>query len=231
MSVGGFPGLINARKQAVRAPINPMDKCTVISIYPHLIREIKPTIQPGLFVIQPGTPENPSLLVVGSSSWWKELDDEQPLLEIPNSSIQVASSIVNDYCNGLLACNMQDAVPGIFYVPGEWNITEVRAKFANLLAEAKVKQDNWYRALIKLGDGLWAKTGGNPLVISDQMRDAAKSLGVEGKDWMRDFAMAQTVQCPACGSPRNPNFPVCANCKAITDPEKAKALGIVFAKS
>jgi hypothetical protein len=54
-----------------------MDKSTIVSIYPKEINEVKHTIEPGRFHLKPGKPDSPSLLVVGSSSWWKEIDEEQ----------------------------------------------------------------------------------------------------------------------------------------------------------
>jgi uncharacterized OB-fold protein len=61
------------------------------------------------------------------------------------------------------------------------------------------------------------------------MRLAAKEMNLQ-KDWMKDFKMVDTVRCKACGSLRNPQFPVCPTCKAIDDPAKAKELGLTFAQ-
>src|SRR5690606_5117854 len=119
--VGQFPGLEAFRRRTIRGPVNPMDKSTIVSIYPKEIDETKCTITPGRFIIPPGSYVRPSTLVVGPSSWWREIDEEQPLLEIPVSSIQLADSVLKDYCNGILGCNMADAMPGLFYVPGEYD--------------------------------------------------------------------------------------------------------------
>jgi hypothetical protein len=229
MPVGGFPGLVNSRRRTIRAQVNPMDKATIVSIYPREIDEIHPTVQPGRFHIDAGTYEKPSILIVGPSSWWKEIDEEQPLLEIPNSSIQVADAVVKGYCSGLLACDMGTSMPGIFWVPGAFEIKEIRAKNQHLIDKAKTNQERWFFNLVKLADGLWARTNGSPLVIDDNMRMAARSLGLNMKDWMKDFTLIQKVPCPACGAARNAEFPVCQTCHAIIDPAKAKELGIVFA--
>ncbi len=231
MGVGAFPGFQAQRRQTIRAQVNPMDKSTIISIFPKMIHETKHTIQPGTFHIEAGSIEKPSILVVGPSSWWKEIDEEQPLLEIPNSSVQVADSVVRDYCNGMLGCNMGDVMPGIFWIPGEFTLVEVQTKHKNLLTKAAENQRRYFTALVRLADGMWARTGGNPLCISEDMRIAATHLNLTGKDWMKDMTLMEQVKCVACGSPRNPNFPVCPVCKAVSDPAKAKALGIVFAAS
>src|SRR6187399_2848659 len=126
MQVGEFPGIQQTGRRTIRAPINPMDKSTVVSILPKEIHERKATIQPGFFDLAPGTFDNPSILVVGPSSWWREIDENQPLLEIPVSSIQIADSVVRDYCNGILACNMADQQPGLFYIHGEWTAKDLK---------------------------------------------------------------------------------------------------------
>jgi len=230
MQVGNFPGLQSPHRRIIRAPVNPLDKATVVSILPKFILETKITIQPGVFEIKPGTFENPALLVVGSSSWWREVDVDQPLLEIPVSSVQVADSIVKDYCNGLLACDMADRMPGLFYVPGEYSVEKIKKEYGGLLSKAKIQQKNWYMELVRIADILWSRTNGNPLSISDDARLACRELNIENKPWLGDIQVTQMVRCMACGSLRNASFPICQTCKAIADPELAKKLNITFAQ-
>lgn len=211
--VGEFSSF--GKRRLIRSVKNPMDRCTVVSILPKPILEIKYTIEPGIFKIEPGTFENPAILVVGSSSWWRDVDAEQPMLEIPNSSIQVAQSVVQDYCNGLLGCNMGDAMPGLFFVLGEITVAKLKTDYKTKLEEARIKQNNWYSILVKLADSLWARTNGNPLAISDEMRLGARSLNLNDKPWLRDFHIAELTKCAACGSLRNPAYPVCPTCKNV----------------
>lgn len=228
--VGEFPGL-NKNRRTIRAQPNPLDNSTVVSIFPKEIDEIKHTIEPGKFHLDKGSLEKPAILVIGPSSWWRDIDDTQPLLEIPQYSVTVAESIVKDYCNGLLGCNMGDAMPGLFYIPGSLTLLEIKKSYQHILNEANKKQNNFYSALVRLADSLWARSNGNPLAISDDMRLAARELNLTAsKDWMKDFEMVDMVRCRACGTSRNPNYPICPTCKAVDDPEKAKALGITFAQ-
>lgn len=231
-TVGGFPGLTSHLTRTVRAPVNPLDLSTIFSIFPKEIREAKNTISPGRFYIPAGTYAKPSVLVIGPSSWWKYIDENQPILEIPQSSIQVADSIVKDWTNGMVGCNMTTSMPGVFWLPGEIKVEELKSnlKYAQALALAKSRQDAYWNALIKYADTFWARTNGSPLCISDEMRIAAKELGLEdNKDWMKDFSQLARVNCIACGTPVRPGYPVCATCGAVTDNEQAKRLGIVFA--
>lgn len=227
--VGEFPGHSAQRRRTIRGPVNPLDKTSIVSIYPAEIVETKPTISPGRFVIPAGSYDKPSITIFGPSSWWREIDIEQPLLEIPVSSIQVADSIIKDWCNGILGCDMAVAMPGLFYIPGEQTLDTVKKNFKHELDAANVRQRNWYSALVKLADALWARSNGNPLAINDNMRVAAKEMNLT-KDWLKDFTMVDTVRCKACGALLNPMFPVCPTCKAINDPAKAKELGLTFAQ-
>jgi len=228
--VGEFPGLAQQNRRTIRAPVNPLDKSTVVSILPKYLRERKATITPGFFEVPPGTFENPSVLVVGSSSWWREVDENQPLLEIPVSSIQVADSIVRDYCNGLLACNMADQMPGLFYVPGDFSADRLKKEHLPLLLDAQTKQKKWFMELIRIADILWSRSNGNPLSISDDARIACKILNISNKPWLGDMQTMELIRCVACGNLRNPAYPICQTCKAIADPELAKKLNLTFAQ-
>ena len=229
MAIGAVPG-IDFKRMQIKAPVNELDKSSIISIFPKdLAPEHKPTIQPGTFKIPYGTFAKPGILVVGPSSWWKETDEGQPLLEIPHSSIQIAHSIVRDYIVGLLACDMAEQRPGIFYIPGV--VTEAKLKepeVAAMLEQAQRRQKNWFMALVKIGDVLWSRTNGNPMSVSDDMKLAAKDLGLD-KPWVRDFQSVTMVNCKACGALKNPAYPVCPTCKAVDDPALATKLGIKFA--
>jgi hypothetical protein len=226
--VGMFPGMEQFRRRTIRGPVNPLDKSTVVSIYPKEIIEFKHTLTPGKFLIPPGSYDSPAILIVGPSSWWREIDEEQPLLEIPVSSIQIADSIVKDYCNGVLGCNMADTMPGLFYLPGETTVEDIKKNFKGELDKALVRQRNFYSMLVKLADALWARSNGNPLAVSDDMRLAAKELNLQTKDWMKDFQMVDMVRCFACGALKNPAYPVCASCRAV-DTSHPNAKNIKFA--
>lgn len=229
--VGQFPGLDIFKRGSIRAPVNPLDKSTIVSIYPKELDEFKWTIFPGRFNVLPGSYEKPSLLVVGPSSWWREIDEEQPALEIPSSSIQIADSIVKDYCNGILGCNMSDSMPGLFYVPGEYNIEGIRKNFLQELNKALERQKRWYSILVQLADSLWARSNGNPLAVSNDMRMAARELNLQGtKDWMKDYQMVDMVRCKACGSLKNPLYPICASCH-FPDPDHPMTKGLLESKN
>lgn len=218
--------IFNFRKKTIRSTPNPLDKCTVVSIYPKDIREHKVTIQPGYFHIPSGSVDKPSTLIVGPSSWWRDVDEFQPLLEITHSSIQVAHALINDYTLGMLGVK-DNAKPGLFFVPGAFTTNEILKDYKKELESARLRQNNLYTNLVKMGDIGWAKSNGNPLTISDDMRMAAVELNLRNKDWMADFQHMEMIRCTACGFMRNPLYPMCGNCKTIIDVDKAKALGLI----
>lgn len=220
--------MMAARRKTNRAPVNPMDQSTIVSIYPKDIIEIKHTIQPGVFIIPAGSFDKPSLLTVGPSSWWKEIDEEQPLLEIPHGSNVVADSIVKDYCNGLLGVTMGSAMPGLFYIPGEYDELTLKTKQMSLLIQANERQKNYYNNLVNMANSMWARTNGNPLVISEDMRLAAKELGKLTLDWMSATIETENIRCVACGAMRNPLYPICGSCHTVVDKERAMELGIIL---
>lgn len=212
---GNTPMQIPDRNERlVRAIKNPLDKCTIVSIFPKEILQYNPTIEPGRFYIKPGSYENPETLTVGSSSWWNKFDSEKPAMEMIVSSIQVANSVIMDWANGLLGYDA-DSGPGLFFVLGEVTKDEIKLKYRNKLDEMKVRQDNWYKFLVKHGDALWARSNGNPLVIWDTMRLAARSLNMNDKPWLKDFITVEKVPCKACGGLKDPAYPVCPFCKAV----------------
>lgn len=221
-----------------RMPSNPLDKCTIVSVYPLEVVQVNHTIFPGVFQIPAAADGKFEILVVGPSSWFKEMEEGQPYLEIPTNSIRMAQSVIEDYCNGLLGCDGSTMGPGLFFIPGEYNKGSILKyvnpttgeTFAQLLENAKTKQKNFFAERIKIADILWARTSGNPLAVDNIARLAAEKLGVAShKSWMQDFTAIEKQNCPACGNLINPNFPVCPNCKTVINVEKAKELGLKFA--
>lgn len=225
----GWAAFRNARRRTVRAPVNPMDKCTLVSIYPKTIHEKKITLQPGEFTVEPGTYEKPSLLLVGPSSWWRDVGEDEPLLEITHSSTVMADSIVKDYMNGLVGCNMVDSMPGFFWLPGEVQVEELKSKNKPQMDRARKNQNTYYQTVVKLADSLWARTNGNPLAVPQIAKLAAHELQLN-REWLQQFVAPEITKCIACGSMRNPAFPVCPTCKAVVDVEMAKKLNLKFAE-
>jgi hypothetical protein len=226
----GAPWLGNSRLNVIPMQVNELDKTTIFSIFPMDVKEYKITVFPGFFHIPAGTPEAPSNLVIGSSSWWKEITESNQILEIPQHSILMAESIVTDWASGMLGYERGNAQPGIFFIPGNLTVTEARKLHAERFKRAEEMQRRWYLNLVNLADVMWSRSSMNPMAISEHMRLAARELKLDDKDWLANYQAVALVKCIACGSPRNPAYPICPTCKAVADPEKAKTLNLKFAE-
>ncbi len=205
------------RLTRVTARKNPRDKSTIISIFPREIKEEKITIFPTRYVIPKGSLENPAVLVVGPASWWKDIPESNQLIEVVHDSEIVAKSVVTDWMIGLQGYN-PNAHPGLFVVPEEITGKAALEKFPELFSEAYAKQKEWFLALVNIADQFWSLAP-NPRSVSELMRLAANELGMETKDWLNNYQTAKMEKCPACGTPRDTNFPVCGQCHMIVDME------------
>ena len=215
------------KRNAIPAQRNPLDKCTIVSLYPRDIVEVKHTLTPGKFKVPGGSSENPGILVVGSSSWWKDAGDDTSLIEILVGSILIAESIIRDYCNGLIECDMGDSMPGMFFVLGEHDQQDILHNYQDKIKIYEAKQRNWFTRIIAVADSLWAKTNGNPFSIPDDARIGAELLGKKDRPWMGSFRTVEVIACVACCQMRNPQFPVCPACHNIVDRKLAEELGII----
>lgn len=214
-------------RQVIRGVTNPLDKATIVSIYPKPINENKWTLFPGHWEMEAGSYEKPAILTVGPSSWFFDKDEESPIVEIPVGAIQIAESIVKDYCGSVLEGAYGEGMPGVFFLPGEVKLIDVKKDHKHRLDHALQLQKNWFLKLVRVADSLWARTNGNPISISDDMRMAAQELGLD-KPWMADFQAVAMTKCFACGNLKNPEYPVCPTCKVI-DPNHPKSKELKFA--
>ncbi len=210
--VGEFP---EVGRKVRRSIPNPLDKATIVSIMPVPISEVKPSLFPGRFDLEVGSLKDPAILTIGPSFWYYQPPNDGPVMEINHSAVQMADSVIRDYCTGMLGCDMHDKRPGLFFIPGEVGKKTVLNTHYKELEVAEIKQKAWFVELVKLGDMLWATGNGNPLVIWDLMRIAARSLGMESKDWVKDMIAVEKVRCIGCGFLKDPAYPVCPGCKLI----------------
>lgn len=227
-----------------RRPKNPMDKCTIVSVFPLPIVDYKPTATPNIHKIDAAPDNDFSITVVEGASWFKEMEEGQPFLEIPIPSTEVARALIQDYCIALPEYSPGVAAPGLFYCLGAFDKITIKKyvepdvvdetgrlvsrgkPFDQLLAEARARQNEWFLRYVNMSDSDWARTNGNPLSISDMARIAARKLGLEDKPWLKNFKTAQMTPCFACGTLVNPTFPICPNCKTVINTERAKELKI-----
>lgn len=204
-------------------------KCTVISLVPFQLLESKPGLIPPAFLIEASDGKTPSILHVGNSLHYVYLDDTRGSLPVRGPSDVVARSIVNDYIESQLGIG-DDARPGIFWVPGEYNLTEIKIKFSGELETAARVQEQWFLNCCRIADDDWNKYHQHN-VISSAQRKMAVTLGWDSKqhEWMapKTVSDVNSAKCFACFSVlNNPEQSVCHVCKAILKPSEE----LTFAK-
>ncbi len=213
-------------RRTVRGPINPVDKATIFSIFPREIETDKITITPSRYVIPAGTETNPSRLVIGPASWWRDVNPDEPLMEVTENALAIAKSVVNDYVNSMIYTNPESRI-GVFYTVGDVTIPQMKETMKAELANAIRRQRAWYQKQVDFADIGWARSNQNPLAISDDARLAASELKIS-KPWQNpNYANVALIECVACGALRNPKFPICGSCKNIVDLDLAKTLKLI----
>lgn len=204
-------------------------KCTVVSIVPFAIKEAKPGLIPPTYEIAASEKGEPQILHIGTAVHYVYIDADRGSLQVRDSPQEVARSIVEDYVSSQL--EVGDGVfPGIFYVPGEFSVEEIKSKFEEELAQLKIAQYKWLLQLTRLADKDWSQYQ-KPNVISAFQRKAAEIIGlkVEQHPWMnpeiKEIApVIELSSCPGCGSGVRDGIAVCPSCKCVLDAEKYKTL-------
>jgi len=219
-------------------PRNPMDKCTIVSVFPKEIVEDKPTIFPGHFVIPAATKGDFSLTVIEGSSYYQaSVIEHMPPTEIQVNSAALAKAIIDDYLSATWLASKGVRGPGVFWIPGAHTRANILAykddtgrSFKELKDAAENQQRIWFALIMDFADEAWARTNGNPKGIPEDARIAAEYLGVSStKPWMENTISTILEHCPSCGEMINLSYPTCKHCHAIVNKDKAKELGLVFA--
>jgi hypothetical protein len=213
-----------------------MGPCTVVSVLPYKLDENKP-VSRGSFQMPAVARGDVAVLLVDlyyTRNFYVDHDRGNIDLVVPPE--EVAASIANDHIRATIHTT-EGARPGIFYVRGNFTSAEIRTKFPAELKKAMTEQDNWFKRLVKVADDTWQRYRRHNM-ISDQHRDAARSLGLK-REWADEMKPENTVQCVYCTSIISQDALVCPVCRlpqaaAIARLPKeaqavvAKTLGVVM---
>lgn len=194
-------------------------KASIISIVPFKVVRQMPGMFPSYLEIEPGSPEEPRILVVDDGKYYRYVLDGQSV-QLPEFGPQIAKSFVNDYITAQLG-RSDDAYPGLFWIEGVVQAADLKSKYKKELDSCKAAQDKWFRNLVKMADDDWQRHH-QYKVISDLQRHAARSLNLV-REWI-DVVAEDRKNCPACGIELKLLTPICFNCKAILDPVAAKSI-------
>ena len=195
-------------------------KCTVVSLLPFPLREVKPGMFPGEFQIPACLQDKPGILHVDRSRHDVYLDDKRGTIPIWTPSDEIARSLIYDYRTACLAID-EDAVPGLFWVDGEKTLAALGRDHGKELNQYQKFQENWFERLVKLADDDWERLHKHT-AISGLQRMAAKSLGLD-RPWLIVKPHEQT-KCPACRSIVEREAIVCFACHCVLNVEEYKKL-------
>lgn len=194
-------------------------KASIISIVPFAITREFPGVFPGSYTIPASLDNIPEILHVDDGKEHRYVFDGKGVT-IPVSGTELANSFVNDYVASQLAYN-EEGHPGIFWVEGFVNQSDLNGRLKQKLNDIKDKQYIWFKRLVTIADDDWQRYH-QYKSISDIQRSAARYLNLD-RDWI-DVISDSLATCPACGSNVRKGFPICANCKAVLDVEAAKKI-------
>lgn len=200
--------------------------CTVVSIVPFAIKEVKPGLSPNIYEIAAATEDEPSILHIGTGSHNVYFDENRGSLNVKDPSAEIARSVVEDFTTSQLEYG--DGVgPGLFWVIGKLSVEQVKKEYSAELTSAKIRQRRWFEKLIRLADRDWERYK-QPNVVSDFQRLAANILKLDPSrhGWLEpsSIEVQASIQCKACFSSIHPKAIICPICKVVQDANKAKNL-------
>jgi uncharacterized protein involved in tolerance to divalent cations len=168
-----------------------MSECTIVSLLPRRIEEIKPSLVPGIYIIPACKDKHTPAILHVKDGYSRLYKGEGQTFPVTHTAEEIAKSLVEDYWTAQLEVDI-DAKPAIFWLPGKVTAKEVLEKHAEVLKKARTKQIKWFRKLVRRADEDWAATK-QPRLITDIQRYAADSLGLKNKEWMHEVEEAEFI--------------------------------------
>jgi hypothetical protein len=195
-------------------------QATVVSILPQSIYEQKPGLAPSTYRIDGVEKGDIEVLIVADNRYIMHVMDQERPITVPVPCDEVARAVVDDYVHSQLAVSDDPpACPGLFWVEGGHTKADIEENFGESLAISRIKQNNWFKNLVHLGDDDWNKYHQHRM-ISDIQRIAAKDLGLS-RDWLSVTDAVDVPRCPACGSTvAFREAVICSICRCILNAER-----------
>lgn len=194
------------------------EPCTVVSILPYELNEIKPQLRygtgkesgAGVFLI-PAVPKGECrTLTIEYAERPFYVDYQRGNIWLSEQPEVVANAVVEDHVRATVNVT-EGARPGLFYVQGLKQPDEVKKNNATALARAVREQDAWFARLVKAADDVWQKYRRHN-TISDQHRLASKYLGLK-REWAEEMKAENTIQCAYCVSLISTKAILCPVCR------------------
>lgn len=187
---------------------------TMVSYVPFKVRTESPTVLPPFFELEPSDTVKPVTAQVPEDAFfWYDPGLDRPKIKTPVPALEFANGVIRDYQASQMVVGA-DSAPALFYVEGYY---EPQKKHAEITAEALRKQRNWFSDLVKQADVDFIGSKGNPFVVSDLARRAARLINVQ-RQWLD--VDTQNTQCPVCRDIIHPLAIVCRSCGAVINKEE-----------
>lgn len=201
---------------------------SLVSFAKRDIRECLPGLQIANYVIPASIDNQPSILHVDHSFYYKPNPDSPEQDQIKVDAEQIVKSIVHMHNTSQLEYRPEPARhPALFCVIDRAVTADILKKdYANECKLALQAQRRWFVALVQLADDDWRRLH-NHSMVSDIQRSAAESLGLK-REWLftpEDEASREVgvkaEACPFCAADLlNPMAPICPTCGKVHNPKK-----------
>lgn len=195
-------------------------KCTVVSFVPFPLREVKPGLIPGVYLMEASDVITPQLLIVDAAKYFVYIDSTRGSLPVETGSDKVAQSICDDFVDGQLAIT-EFKRPAIFWVPGIIDEATLKQQH-KVMCQVKIAgQRSWMIDVCKIADNDWRRYKTHT-AISDNQRKFANMLGYKANEheWMVMDEAINFHNCPVCKSRVDKEAIVCISCRYILNRDK-----------
>jgi len=192
-----------------------MAKATIVSLLPYpLVEHIQGYI-PSDFLIPAATETEPGILVIDDAYYMEYFGEDKGSRRFAVAGPDVAKDLVEAYNRNALAVQLPMQQPGLFYLSGEPDLDDIIDE--PLYEQYRDSQNQWFKALLELGDDMWQKYHTH-LAVPDICRKAATALSAD-REWNLQVKGLVQSRCPFCMSFVSSLAAICANCKHVVNKE------------
>lgn len=207
---------------AVKSILEPSleDVATVISILPIALREAKPGLIPGMYLIPAAKDpqKDVEVLVVHRAKFPVYIDENRPALIVPEPADRVCAAIVRDFKVSISHFESNVSEPGLFWARGIWTKAKVEAELVEELELARKLQNEWFARLVTSADDDWERYHQRAM-MSGLQKIACVHLKLD-RQWNLEAetnANLSLIKCKFCQADISANAIICMHCRGVLD--------------
>lgn len=185
----------------------------IFSVYPFpltAMRPFKATPSRGIkeLKLEAGSVENPAILRIDTMFQKDYMGQELGYRDQAVMAEEIASDLVRSWSTALLGC--EDGLgPGVMVAAGDHPTKQE-------IEAARLQQESYFRHLVEQAEVSWKDN--KPHKITDYHREAARWLGQEQFEWMKQIQQVAMKDCPLCTKRIPARALVCPECKLQVAP-------------